>query len=251
MAEKNTRIAESFMLPSHGAIYDEEVNPQIVLGSMKTKHEMLRLSATEDSQKLMADIIDDCMETDPGISSYDMCLGDFQYLLYKLRVVTYGPDYEMVAICPRCGFENTISVNLDELPVKEFSEDLLDRMSLTLPVSGHEVTLTLQTPRTLDRINKKAREYQRRHKDSNENATILYTITTSIETWDGEKPSPILDEEIKELDMADTNALIHRIDDINDEMGVELEMEDTCDLCLARYRVPFRVTDEFFRPSVK
>ena len=66
---ENARIVESFTLPSKGVIYEEDVNPEIQLSSMKTKHEMLRLSATEDSQKIMADIIDDCLVTKLGISS--------------------------------------------------------------------------------------------------------------------------------------------------------------------------------------
>ena len=109
----DARIAETFTLPSRGLIYEEKVNPDIVLGSMKTKHEMLRLSASENSNKIMADIIDDCIVGDPGISSYDMCLGDFQFLMYKLRTVTFGPEYEMYTICPYCGADNNLTINLD------------------------------------------------------------------------------------------------------------------------------------------
>ena len=103
---ENARIVENVVLPSKGLIYEEDVSPEIELSSMKTKHEMLRLSATEESQKVMAEIIDDCIVGDLGISSYDLCLGDFQYLLYKLRVVTFGPDYEMTAKCPFCNNSN-------------------------------------------------------------------------------------------------------------------------------------------------
>jgi uncharacterized pyridoxamine 5'-phosphate oxidase family protein len=74
---ENARIVETLSLPSKGMIYEEDVNPEIQLSSMKTKHEMLRLSATEESQKIMAQIVDDCIVNDMGISSYDLCLGDF------------------------------------------------------------------------------------------------------------------------------------------------------------------------------
>ena len=57
----NARIAETFTLPSKGIIYEEQVDPEIILGSMKTKHEMMRLSASENNNKIMADIIDDCL----------------------------------------------------------------------------------------------------------------------------------------------------------------------------------------------
>ena len=181
---ENARIVENVVLPSKGLIYEEDVSPEIELSSMKTKHEMLRLSATEESQKVMAEIIDDCIVGDLGISSYDLCLGDFQYLLYKLRVVTFGPDYEMTAKCPFCGYENTVKVNLDELPVNEFDESLADLLEFTLPVSGNKIKLTMQTPRMLDRINSKMRQYNKRRKNTNENTVVLFTIMSSIEEID-------------------------------------------------------------------
>ena len=112
---ENTRIAEEFTLPSYGKVYEDmDVDPEVVLGSMKAKHEMLRLSSTEESHKIMAEIIDDCLESNLGMSAYDLCVGDFQYLLFKLRIVTFGTDYELGGKCPFCGFEQNLNINLDE-----------------------------------------------------------------------------------------------------------------------------------------
>ena len=151
MSDK-TRIAEVFTLPSNGMIYEEEVNPEVILSSMTTRHEMLRLSTVEDSQKIMAQIIDDCIESDLGISAYDLCLGDFQYLMFMLRVVTFGSEYELRGRCPFCGFEQTTKINLDDLEVHEYDDSLADLLEITLPKSGNNIKLTLQTPRILDRI---------------------------------------------------------------------------------------------------
>ena len=245
----NTRIAESFTLPSKGLIYEEAINPDITIGSMKTKHEMLRLSASENNNKIMADIIDDCLVGEMGISSYDLCLGDFQFLLYKLRIVTFGPDYEMFGICPYCNAENYINVNLDELEVYEYTDDLSDLMEVELPISGNTVTLTLQTPRILDKINKRINEDKRRRKTT-ENLSLLYTITTSIVQIDGEEPNPFtLEEFVKDLPMADTNALLNRIDEINAKIGVQLDIDATCSTCGRFFIAPFRINTSFFRPG--
>lgn len=246
----NIRIAETFTLPSKGLIYDETINPEVTLSSMKTKHEMLRLSATDDSQKIMSTIIDDCIVDDIGISSYDLCLGDFQFLMYKLRVVTFGPEYEFGTICPYCGFENTVTVNLDEMEVKEFDDSLLDSLTFKLPKSGNEITLTLQTPRTIDKNQKLAREYKKRHKGSNENAIYLYTIVSSIAYIDGEVPDRIMLEEwVKDLPLVDTNALVNKIDEVNSKIGIDLSLDDTCALCKNNFNFPFRITPSFFRPN--
>lgn len=245
----DARIAETFTLPSKGLIYEEKVNPEVVLGSMKTKHEMLRLSASENSNKIMADIIDDCLTTDVGISSYDMCLGDFQYLMYKLRTVTFGPEYEMYGICPYCGADNTVTVNLDELEVYEYSDELADLLTIELPTSGKELTLTLQTPRILDKIHKKVNDAKRRRR-SNENPSLLYNITSSITHIDGEVPNEfVLEEFVKDLPMKDTNLLLNRISEVNAKIGVQLDIDAMCSECGRYYVVPFRIQPAFFRPG--
>lgn len=245
----NARIAETFTLPSRGLIYEEKVNPEVVLGSMKTKHEMLRLSASENSNKIMADIIDDCLTTDVGISSYDMCLGDFQFLMYKLRTVTFGPEYEMYGICPYCGADNTVTVNLDELEVHEYTDELSDMLTFNLPVSENEITLTLQTPRILDRVHKLTNESKRR-RHGNENPALLYNIITSIAQIDGDAPNQFtLEEFVKNLPMKDTNMLLNRINEINMKIGVQLEIDAMCSECGRYYIAPFRIQSEFFRPN--
>lgn len=244
------RVAECFDLPSHGKIYEEKINPNIVMGSMKTKHEMLRLSAGEDN-KIMASIIDDCIEGDLGISSYDLCLGDFQFLLYKLRIVTFGPEYKITTKCPYCGYPNIIDADLENLPINEYDESLNDLLNITLPVSKNVITLTLQTPRLLDKSQAMVKEYRKRHKETNENPTLLYTILTSIDLIDGEEPNRFtLEEWIKDLPMADTNALIQRIDNINSKIGVDLNVDCNCALCKNDFITPFRLNQSFFRPEV-
>lgn len=242
-------IEEAFTLPSKGLVYEEEVNPEVLLSSMTTRHEMLRLSNTDDSYKILAQIIDDCIESDMGISSYDLCLGDFQYLLFKLRIVTFGPEYELRGACPFCGFEQTSTVNLDELKTKEFDESINDLMELKLPVTESNIEFKLQTPRMLDRINAKVREYRRKHKDTEENPVILYNILSSIDLIDNELPNIItLEEWCKDLPLADTNAIINRIDLINDQIGIDMYVEDNCKICGTAYLLPFRINPSFFRP---
>lgn len=246
----NARIAETFTLPSRGLIYEEDVNPNIILGSMKTKHEMMRLSATDSNNKIMADIIDDCIEGDIGISAYDMCLGDYQYLLFKLRTVTFGPDYEIGGLCPHCKGENYISVNLDDLEVYEYDGNMADLLEVTLPESKSTVTLTLQTPRILDKIKRLTADRLRKVKKNTENPALLYTLTTSIEKVDGEEMNAFtLEEWVKDLPMKDTNILLNRINEINNKIGVQVEIEDVCVNCGRYYVAPFRLTEEFFRPS--
>ena len=81
-------IAETYTLPSRGKIYGTVVSDQVKLRSMTIEEEMKRLSHTDTPYKTLCEVIDDCIVEPIGISSYEMCLGDYQYLLHRLRVVT-------------------------------------------------------------------------------------------------------------------------------------------------------------------
>ena len=246
----DARIAETFILPSHGKVYEEKVNPEVTLSSMTTKHEMLRLSANEDNQKLMADIIDDCIQNEVGISAYDMCLPDYQFLMYKLREVTFGNEYEMTGVCPFCGSRNDITVDLDELPVREFTDDILNLMEIELPQSGDVLELTLQTPRTLDNINKQVKQAKRKLKNR-ENPYILYMMLSSITKKNGEKFDPFMEENwLRNMPLSEANMIISAIDKLNASFGLELTVDHVCEACGSDIVAPFRVNETFFRPTV-
>ena len=116
-------VAHDYTLPSEGKVYDKEVNPHVKLRSMTTAEEMKRLNHTDRPYKSMSEIIDDCLVDKIGISSYDMCIADYQYLLHKLRIVTYGPNYKISSTCPYCGSQNVHNIDLDSLSLVPFDEE--------------------------------------------------------------------------------------------------------------------------------
>lgn len=247
----DARIAHTFTLPSNGKIYTEAVNPTVILGSMKTKHEMLRLSATTNNNKIMAEILDDCIEGDMGISSYDLCLGDYQYLLFMLRTVTYGPEYEIIGICPNCGSQEDLKINLHDLEINEYDDKLADILTVHLPESNVDVTLTLQTPRLLDKIKRQAQDRKRKSSTIGD-TTLLYTITNSIESIDNEQVNPFtLESWVTDLPMRDTNILLARINEINNYIGVQPSVVETCPTCGKDYDAPFYINGSFFRPDCR
>ena len=136
-----TVIQEEYTLPSKGLIYPTKFNPDVKLRSMTVAEEMARLTASDKPYKVMADIIEACLLTRLPISVYDLCLGDYQYLLHKLRVVTYGPEYDIQIRCPHCGEIFDWHINLDELKVNEYSDEIEELKFIKLPVSGDSVEI--------------------------------------------------------------------------------------------------------------
>ena len=250
MNENITTIVENYSLPSKGQVYAKLIDPEVKLRSMTTAEEMKRLAVTDKPYEQMSSIIEDCLIKKLGMPVYDLCLGDYQYLLHKLRVVTYGPEYKVSVVCPICGevFEHTI--NLDELKVLEYKPELQEKFKLTLPKTGHKIEFRLQTPRDLDRIDNRKAEMKKQFPDMVGDPTIILSIISVLKSIDGDPINPFTAEEfIKKLPMRDTNKLLKVSGEIQDAIGVETSIPCECPHCKSKIKTPFRFTSEFFRPE--
>lgn len=246
-------IANEYTLPSEGKVYkNQNVTPQFKLRSMTTAEEMKRLNHSDRPYKAMSEIIDDCLVDNPGISAYDLCVADYQYMLHKLRIVTYGPNYKISSTCPYCGTVNNNTINLDDLHVTPFNQDLYDKYSeFTLPATDKRIKLRMQTPRILDEITSKTKEHRRKNPQMKGDPAFLYTLESLIDTIDGEKPEQFrIIPFIQKLPMIDTNYILKAAQKLNNSFGLESEMLHTCNICGLDYTSNFRTTSEFFGPSI-
>lgn len=253
MSNENYTIAESFVLPSKGLIYSTPINPNVKLRSMTTAEEMRRLAPTDTSYKVMSDIIEACMVEGPKdkLSVYDMCIGDYQYLLHKIRVVTYGNDYKLAVRCPHCGSIHQTTINLDDLEVSEYDESMDSLKTITLPRTKREVGLRIQTPRILDNIAKRKKELQKKSGDLDYDPTLSLTLMSMIDTIDGEKLDPgKLEKFVKTLPMMDANYLIQSSNKLNGKVGISTDLSVECKHCGKDIDTTFRYTSEFFGPEI-
>jgi hypothetical protein len=249
---ENYTECASFTLPSKGKVYNTEINPNITIRSMTTEEEMKRLSPQQDRPyRLLCEIIDDCLVEKPGISAYDMCLGDYEFLLHKLRVVTYGQEYKMNVQCPYCYVVGTETINLEHLAVNEYSEELDQYMELDLPYSKKHIRLRVQTPRILDDIVMRTRELKKKSPDMKGDPALIFTIMNLIDTIDGVRPDEVkLEEFVRKLPMGDTNRIIQYGEKLNSKVGLATQFEYECGVCGISHSATFRKTGEFFGPSV-
>ena len=248
--EQNYTIAEIFELPSKGLVYGSEFDPHVKLKSMTIRDEMKRTSQNATPHRNLCDIIDGCLLTKLPLSCYDLCVGDYEYLLHKLRVVTYGPEYKMVVGCPHCTNVYEATVNLDDLKVKEFKmEDLQKTLNFTLPVCKKQISLKLQTPRILDSIDAKVKEMKKKNKIDYD-PTALITLQETIDLVDGIKLSYIeLENFINQLGAKDANFILNNITKSTAFIGLDTSLDVTCTSCGGDIKTFFRFGTEFFRPS--
>lgn len=247
----NYTISETYDLPSRGKVYSQAVNPVIKLRSMTTSHEIMRLSHSDRPMKVMSDIIDDCMVEKCGISAYDMCVADYQFLLHKLRVVTYGTEYRVTAPCTLCGTNNTKILNLDEIECVPFSDKCRQYLSFELPRSRDMISLNIITPRMMDTIQIKTKEMKKQRQGFNGDLEWLNTLICYIDTVNGEKKMDYaMEEYVKALPLADSNYINNMANQFVKSFGLNNEVEFECDFCGLSYKSPFRLTNEFYRPGL-
>ena len=250
-------IAERYTLPSHGLLYDN-INPDIKIRSMTVREEMKRMAPSTDGTiyRQMAEIIDSCLVEKPGISSYDMCLGDYQFLLHKLRIVTYGPEYKIECRCPNCGDIDEHIVDLESLQLNELKDfDKEEYLKLILPYSKKVIELNYNTPRILDNIEKEVDRVKRQAKENKQifidnDWHLLYQLIYAIKTVDDQKLSITQKENFcDQLVGRDYNAIIQALDKLDGKVGLGALFKVHCNNCGYDMFTSFRITNEFFRPT--
>lgn len=251
MDNTNITIEDVFELPSKGKLYGTDFNPVFSMRSMTTNEEMRRLHKSDRPYKIMASIIDDCIiDNHFGMSCYDMCLGDYQYLLHKLRTVTYGGDYHINTTCPVCGTPVSDKIDITQMPIKTIPDNYDDYIHITLPRSKRMVTLNFETPRLLDNVSVQSKERRRKSPEMEGDPSLIYSIVNLIKEVDGERFDQLrLENFVRNLAMADSNYIINKSDKFTNSIGIDTMMDCMCTLCGYEYESPFRITGEFFRPQ--
>ena len=253
MAERqiNYTIGECANLPSKGLIYGNNTPATVELRSMTARDEMKRLSPSSTQFKTLADIIEGCMIEKLPVHVYDMALGDYEYLLHRLRIVTYGDEYKMSLRCPFCGEYIDAVAHLEELEVQEFDSAAFEAArTLVLPKSGSTVTLNFQTPRMLDENENKVKDYKRRFKDAEIDFSLLVTLTSAIDTVDGLHMDSVKAETfVNRLPAMDMTKILNSIEELNKLVGIKNSIIVSCNKCGGEVPTSFRFGSEFFRPT--
>ena len=253
MTERQTNytIAEGYTLPSRGKIYEVNIDPHVELRSMTGREEMRRLSPSSTPLKTLADIIEDCCVEKPAIHVYDMSLGDYEFLLHKLRIVTYGEDYKVSLRCSECGEMIEAVAKLDQLSVKEFDEEAIRELqTFSLPVSGRIISLNFLTPRITEEMEVKVKDMKRKYKNATIDFDTLVRVISNIDLVDGEKKNEHeLETMVTNLPAKDLQKILNNIDKLNQQIGLDNILYLTCPKCGEEVTTYFRFGPEFFRPT--
>lgn len=245
-----TTIKETFTLPSKGKFYGDNAPEKITLRSMTTQEDMELLGYSENEYKKLCDTIDACIVDDYPISSYDMILGDYEFLLHKMRIVTFGSDYGMLIQCPNCKQVVKAQTNLDDLEVVDFDMKSLKR-EITLPVTKQVIKIGFQTPRMLDKIKEQAKDYKSRKKTQGVNYELLFRIMSFILKVDNEElEESSLEQWAIKLPLKDALYIVQKGEELNRKVGLDTSLIAKCPECGYEVSTRFQFQSEFFTPTL-
>lgn len=240
-------IQETYEIPSRGKIYtDMEVPSEFTLRAMTTVEEKMRLSG--QGMEAIPKLIQACTVEPEKVDVSQLKMFDLQFLMYKLRIVTYGSDYDMEIRCPYCGATKRIRVNLDDIPVN-YIDEIPDLKFGPLPISGDTIECKALSSADYAYITKEAKRIRAKFPDYVGDPELILNLQQKILKINGEEMNSVmLRKYVEGMNMRDVRFLESKYNDALADIGMDTSMTEVCDSCGEEIDYNISTGPEFFRP---
>lgn len=248
--KKNGTIEEIYPLPSLGKFYGENYPKEVSIRSLTTFEEKMRLGS-QGFYQVMCKLLDAVVTSPENFKAEELLVPDFLYLMYKMRVVTYGPNYKVQVKCPNCNHVSTVNINLDELETIFIDENAIEPFTVG-PLPRTKDTLECRHLRVKDMIanEQRSNEILKLHPDYDGDPSYLLDLSSRIVTVNGEsKIQAELQIYIENLPAMDSNYLRQACAHFSGDLGLNTDCKSICPRCNEEidFNLPF--SSEFFRPT--
>ena len=244
--QSNTDYETTVTLPSKGLIYGGKVPAEISLRGMTTRDEKI-LYASQGSnvfQKLLKSCITDPKDLDTN----QLIASDELFLVLQLRMITYGPEYKVDAQCPNCGQTHTYTVMLNELDVNYLDDDFKEPIEVTLPRSGHKLSLKILRNEDSDFVDRFSKKFAKTFNLNIREVEFTARLAKYITAIDGKnvdfETARDFVEHMVSRDSAEIRSAMNKI-----LVGVDTRVTVDCQGCGEEFTFGMPLTSEFFRPT--
>ena len=236
-------------LPSKGLIYKEDKIPaSITLRGMTTREEKILYAGTGSDS--FQRVLENCIIQPENIDTSKLISADEMFLIVQLRILTYGPEYKVVATCPNCGRKETYTINLAEFDVNTLPDDFKEPIKIELPKSGDILEARLLRNYDTKEIDRYSRKFAKQFNQNVREVEYVCRMAKYITTINGESVDFVQAREYVEdmysMDTAKFWSVINKID-----VGMDSTCYVTCDGCKEDFDFNMPVTSEFFRPVIE
>lgn len=181
---------EIINLPSKGWFYPEEnslSNGTLELKMMTAKEEDILTSKNLIQKNIVLDRVLDSVIIDKTIKPEEMLICDRNAAFYAIRRLAYGDNYDATVTCPRCGKENSLTIDLGKMDNKPFDFEKYPKgensFTFVLPSSNVTITYKLLCKKDEDAIDKELESFSKISKGefTKEITTRLTHLITSVD----------------------------------------------------------------------
>lgn len=268
MSEDEVLPWEEVILPSHGLYYDKKVpDGRVQVRPMGLHAEKIlatqRLAA---SGKSLEWLFKKCVKFPNEFDPLNLLAGDRIFLLYYLRGITHGNNYEFVVRCTNedCGQATTDEYDLNGLrntisrPVVELGEEpfkiVLPHLTEILRAKGHTEDFYVKVrflrgydmAKMLTHRNVAKRFGGKPVADSIDN-TLEENLNLLIVDAMGHKDPIKIKELVQKLHAADTATIREFLRE--NSPGIDTTIDVKCKHCGNEMRMELPITESFFRPA--
>lgn len=262
---------EEVELPSLGLFYDSEL---MKIGVVKVRAMNLAIEKALANQRLAKSgqaldiMLKKCVKLpDPEFDHADLLIGDRYYLMFLIRGITYGNEYDFTLRCPHCNQEGIYKYDLNDLfsTLKKADENTEYPIRVKLPylskIMETEITVGVRytTGRDLESVFKSRFENRRaRPKRRLENTVdglevksdddIDIILKKSIVDVNGDTDKFKIAKFIDKLHSKDLSVINEVISD--NQPGIDTTIMVQCSHCGEQIGpVALPITDKFFRTA--
>lgn len=243
---------ETVVLPLRGITTlqeNDQVLESVTIRAMTTAEERLRLSSTNGSM-VIPNIIKSCIIDPEDVDVMNMNMIDINYIMYRLRALTYGSDYTVDVPCKNDRRYVSVTVNLNDISVENAPEGFTGEFELpALPVSGDVLTCKITSPKDIQKTEKECLRILNKFPDYVGDPELIIKWVYRITKINGDEAETAKTRSyIETMHARDFAFLEDKYEEIAEKYGMNLDMLEICPVCgeTLEFRLP--VTAEFFRP---
>ena len=242
----------SGVLPGGYIDHDGQIHRDVGLKPLSGREEELlaQMSGAQSAGQVTA-VLSRCVEhigTETPVSEQiarDLLVGDRQYLLLKLRALTFGDDVVATVNCPwpDCGRPLDLEFRLSDIPVRDTQViSLLHEVVLSPEASGEDVSATNATRIRFRLPNGGDQEALSPLMGENEAEALSLLLRRCIHSIDDdEQRTPELINGLSPLARMEIEKAMQAR-----APGLELEMGTDCPECGRQFVAPFDMQEFFF-----
>lgn len=248
-AESN--FTQEITLPSKGLFNPEIPEGKVIQRCMMVADQKFLLGSSQSSGSQVHQMIQRTTTSPKEFDVANLTLPDTLYLLFKLRILSYGNEYSFRTRCPECGKKIEVTVDLSELNVETLEDNYADSMTVELPHRGDTVVTKILTNADVEEINNEIK--RRKRKNPNDESEYILRIVRSIakiklKKDKSELTHPIdIERYVNSLTDLDASAIIYARDSVS--FGITPVVEKVCPECREYIDVNMNFSGDFFRPN--